>query len=33
MLVATDGRTVQEITLNVGRIIVGRTPDNDLQGR
>jgi general secretion pathway protein A len=31
MLVATDGRTVQEITLNVGRIIVGRTPDNDLQ--
>jgi type II secretory pathway predicted ATPase ExeA len=31
MLVATDGRTVQEITLSVGRIIVGRTPDNDLQ--
>jgi general secretion pathway protein A len=31
MLVATDGRTVQEISLHVGRIIVGRTPDNDLQ--
>src|SRR6185312_14190704 len=31
MLVATDGRTVQEISLTVGRIIVGRTPDNDLQ--
>jgi general secretion pathway protein A len=29
--VATDGRTVQEINLSVGRIIVGRTPDNDLQ--
>jgi general secretion pathway protein A len=31
VLVATDGRTVQEISLHVGRIIVGRTPDNDLQ--
>ncbi len=31
MLVATDGRTVQEIPLRVGRIIVGRTSDNDLQ--
>ncbi|MGH8208960.1 MAG: AAA family ATPase [Steroidobacteraceae bacterium] len=31
MLVATDGRTVQEISLHVGRVIVGRTPDNDLQ--
>ena len=31
ILVATDGRTVQEISLSVGRIIVGRTPDNDLQ--
>ena len=31
LLVATDGRTVQEISLHVGRIIVGRTPDNDLQ--
>jgi general secretion pathway protein A len=31
MLVATDGRTVEERMLRVGRIIVGRTPDNDLQ--
>jgi general secretion pathway protein A len=31
LLVATDGRTVQELTLTQGRIIVGRTPDNDLQ--
>ncbi len=31
LLVATDGRTVQELVLNVGRIIVGRTTDNDLQ--
>jgi pSer/pThr/pTyr-binding forkhead associated (FHA) protein len=31
LLVATDGRTVQEIPLTQGRIIVGRTPDNDLQ--
>jgi type II secretory pathway predicted ATPase ExeA/pSer/pThr/pTyr-binding forkhead associated (FHA) protein len=31
LLVATDGRTVQEIVLQVGRIIVGRTTDNDLQ--
>jgi pSer/pThr/pTyr-binding forkhead associated (FHA) protein len=31
VLVATDGRTVQEIMLRVGRIIVGRIPDNDLQ--
>ena len=31
MLVATDGRTVQEIPLRVGRIIVGRTSDNDIQ--
>ncbi len=31
ILVATDGRTVQETPLTVGRIIVGRTPDNDLQ--
>jgi type II secretory pathway predicted ATPase ExeA/pSer/pThr/pTyr-binding forkhead associated (FHA) protein len=31
ILVATDGRTVQELPLSVGRIIVGRTPDNDLQ--
>jgi general secretion pathway protein A len=31
LLVATDGRTVQEIALKVGRIIVGRTTDNDVQ--
>lgn len=31
LLVATDGRTVQEITLRIGRVIVGRTPDNDVQ--
>ena len=31
LLVATDGRTVEERMLRVGRIIVGRTPDNDLQ--
>jgi len=31
ILVATDGRTVHELPLYVGRIIVGRTPDNDLQ--
>jgi pSer/pThr/pTyr-binding forkhead associated (FHA) protein len=31
MLVAADGRTVQEIPLRVGRVIIGRTPDNDVQ--
>src|SRR3569833_4218163 len=31
ILVATDGRTVHELALYVGRIIVGRTPANDLQ--
>jgi general secretion pathway protein A len=31
LLVATDGRTVEDRMLHVGRIIVGRTPDNDLQ--
>jgi len=30
LLVAADGRTVQEIPLHVGRLIVGRTPDNDV---
>jgi pSer/pThr/pTyr-binding forkhead associated (FHA) protein len=29
--VATDGRTVQDVPLRVGRLIVGRTPDNDVQ--
>jgi general secretion pathway protein A len=31
LMVATDGRTVQEIPLQVGRLIIGRTPDNDVQ--
>ncbi|HEV2441078.1 MAG TPA: AAA family ATPase [Steroidobacteraceae bacterium] len=31
LLVATEGRTVREIMLTLGRIIVGRTADNDLQ--
>jgi type II secretory pathway predicted ATPase ExeA len=31
LLVSTEGRTVQELPLHVGRIIVGRTADNDLQ--
>jgi general secretion pathway protein A len=31
LLVATEGRTLQELPLQPGRIIVGRTPDNDLQ--
>jgi type II secretory pathway predicted ATPase ExeA len=30
LLVATDGRTVLEIPLRIGRLIVGRTPDNDV---
>ena len=30
LLVATDGRTVQEVPLRVGRVIIGRTPDNDV---
>ena len=31
VLVSTEGRTVQELPLRVGRVIVGRTADNDLQ--
>ena len=31
VLVSTEGRTVQELPLRIGRIIVGRTADNDLQ--
>jgi general secretion pathway protein A len=31
LLVATDGRTVQEVPLRLGRLIIGRTPDNDVQ--
>ena len=30
LLIATDGRTVQEVPLRIGRLIVGRTPDNDI---
>ena len=30
LLIATEGRTVQEVPLRVGRLIVGRTPDNDV---
>ena len=31
LIVATEGKTVGELTLHVGRTVVGRTPDNDLQ--
>jgi len=31
LLVAADGRTVQDVPLKPGRLIVGRTPDNDVQ--
>jgi type II secretory pathway predicted ATPase ExeA len=31
VIVATEGRTTQELPLNVGRIIIGRTADNDVQ--
>jgi general secretion pathway protein A len=31
VIVATEGRTTQELPLKVGRIIVGRTADNDVQ--
>jgi general secretion pathway protein A len=31
LLVAAEGRTVQEVPLRPGRLIVGRTPDNDVQ--
>jgi general secretion pathway protein A len=31
VLVSTEGRTVQELPLRIGRVIVGRTSDNDLQ--
>jgi general secretion pathway protein A len=31
LLVAADGRTVQDVALRAGRLIVGRTPDNDVQ--
>jgi type II secretory pathway predicted ATPase ExeA len=31
VIVATEGRTTQELPLKFGRIIIGRTSDNDLQ--
>jgi general secretion pathway protein A len=31
IIVATEGRTTQELPLAVGRVIIGRTVDNDLQ--
>ena len=31
LLVAAEGRTVQDVPLKPGRLIVGRTPDNDVQ--
>jgi type II secretory pathway predicted ATPase ExeA/pSer/pThr/pTyr-binding forkhead associated (FHA) protein len=31
VLVAAEGRTVQEVPLRLGRLIIGRTPDNDVQ--
>ncbi len=31
LILATEGRTTQELQLKVGRVIIGRTSDNDLQ--
>jgi general secretion pathway protein A len=31
LIIATEGRTIQDLTLKLGRIIVGRTADNDVQ--
>jgi hypothetical protein len=31
LVVVTEGRTVGELPLRMGRTIIGRTPDNDLQ--
>jgi len=31
VILATEGRTTQELALKVGRVIIGRTSDNDLQ--
>jgi general secretion pathway protein A len=31
ILLASEGRTLEELPLRLGRVIVGRTPDNDLQ--
>ena len=31
LVVVTEGKTVGELKLRIGRMVVGRTPDNDLQ--
>jgi len=31
IIIATEGRTVADLTLRLGRIIIGRTADNDVQ--
>jgi general secretion pathway protein A len=31
LIIATEGRTLTDLPLRVGRLILGRTPDNDLQ--
>ncbi|MGH8217710.1 MAG: AAA family ATPase [Steroidobacteraceae bacterium] len=31
LIVATEGRTISDLMLKLGRMIVGRTPDNDVQ--
>ncbi len=31
VIVATEGRTTQELPLRLGRVIIGRTSDNDVQ--
>jgi general secretion pathway protein A len=31
LIIATEGRTLSDLTLKLGRVIVGRTPDNDVQ--
>jgi general secretion pathway protein A len=31
LIIATEGRTISDLTLKLGRVIVGRTADNDVQ--
>ncbi|MBK7252139.1 MAG: AAA family ATPase [Gammaproteobacteria bacterium] len=31
IVLASDGRTIAELPLRAGRVVIGRTPDNDLQ--
>jgi general secretion pathway protein A len=31
LLIATEGRTLSDLPLRIGRLILGRTPDNDIQ--